>query len=302
MRCGYVALVGRPNAGKSTLFNAFLGQRLSIVTSKAQTTRCSIRGILSRPESQMIFLDTPGLLEPNSRLHETMGRQIDRSARDADVILLLVDASRPRNRIDLVHSFLEKTTTPVVAALNKIDLIMEDSRGRIAAAIAGDLGLDRLRTVSAATGENVHPLLTELETALPRGPRLYPDEVIADQPERFFAAELVREAAFEQLSEELPYAIAVDVDEFRDPEEPAPPRRGAPGPGKTYVSVVLYVDRESQKGIVIGRGGSMLKRIGTRARTGIEELLDREVYLDLRVKVRRDWRNRDRDLKEFGYV
>ena len=250
----------------------------------------------------MIFLDTPGLLEPSSRLHETMGRQIDRSARDADVILLLVDASRPRNRIDLVHSFLEKTKTPVVAALNKIDLIPEDSRGRTAAAISGDLGIDRLRAVSAATGENVHPLLAELETALPRGPRLYPDEVIADQPERFFAAELVREAAFEQLSEELPYAIAVDVDEFRDPEEEGSPREGAPRPGKTYVSAVLYVDRESQKGIVIGRGGSMLKRIGSGARAGIEGLLDREVYLDLRVKVRRDWRNRDRDLKEFGYL
>ena len=166
----------------------------------------------------MIFLDTPGLLEPSYRLHETMGRQIDRSARDADVILLLVDGSRPRNRIDLVSSFLERTKAPVVAALNKIDTIPEDSRERVAAAVASDLGLDSLRAVSAVTGENVPPLLAELEAALPLGARLYPDEVIADQPERFFAGELVREAAFEQLSEELPYAIAVDVDDFRDPE------------------------------------------------------------------------------------
>ena len=301
-RCGYVALVGRPNAGKSTLFNAFLGQRLSIVTSKAQTTRCSIRGILSRPESQMIFLDTPGLLEPTSRLHETMGRQIDRSARDADVILLVIDASRPRNRVDLVRSFLERSRTPVVAALNKIDTIAEGSRDRIGAAVARDLGLDRLRAVSAATGENVHPLLAELEAALPLGARLYPDEVIADQPERFFAGELVREAAFEQLSEELPYSIAVDVDDFRDPGTEGSSQDDAQRQKKTYVSAVLYVDRDSQKGIVIGRGGSMLKRIGSRARAGIEDLLDREVYLDLRVKVRRDWRNRDRDLKEFGYA
>ena len=250
----------------------------------------------------MIFLDTPGILEPSYRLHETMGRQIDRSARDADVILLLIDGSRPRNRIDLISSFLERTKAPVVAALNKIDTIREDSRERVAAAVAGDLGLDSLRAVSAVTGENVPPLLAELEAALPLGARLYPDEVIADQPERFFAGELVREAAFEQLSEELPYAIAVDVDDFRDPEAEGLRPGGRPPQRKTYVSAVLYVDRESQKGIVIGRGGSMLKRIGSRARAGIEELLDREVYLELRVKVRRDWRNRDRDLKEFGYV
>lgn len=249
----------------------------------------------------MIFLDTPGLLEPTSRLHETMGRQIDRSARDADVILLVIDASRPRNRVDLVRSFLKRSGTPVVAALNKIDTIAEGSRDRIGAAVARDLGLDRLRAVSAATGENVHPLLAELEAALPLGDRLYPDEVIADQPERFFAGELVREAAFEQLSEELPYSIAVDVDDFRDPGTGGSGQDGAQGQ-KTYVSAVLYVDRDSQKGIVIGRGGSMLKRIGSRARAGIEDLLDREVYLDLRVKVRRDWRNRDRDLKEFGYA
>ena len=250
----------------------------------------------------MIFLDTPGLLEPSSRLHETMGRQIDRSARDADVILLVVDASRPRNRVDLVRSFLARSRTPVVAAHNKIDTIAEGSRDPIGAAVARDLGLNRLRAVSAATGENVHPLLAELEAALPRGPRLYPDEVIADQPERFFTAELVREAAFEQLSEELPYSIAVDVDDFRDPGTEGSGQDDARRQKKTYVSAVLYVDRDSQKGIVIGRGGSMLKRIGSRARAGIEDLLDREVYLDLRVKVRRDWRNRDRDLKEFGYV
>ena len=250
----------------------------------------------------MIFLDTPGLLEPTSRLHETMGRQIDRSARDADVILLVVDASRPRNRVDLVRSFLERSRTPVVAALNKIDTIAEGSRDPIGAAVARDLGLDRLRAVSAATGENVHQLLAELETALPLGARLYPDEVIADQPERFFAGELVREAAFEQLSEELPYSIAVDVDDFRDPGTEGSCQGDAQRRKKTYVSAVLYVDRDSQKGIVIGRGGSMLKRIGSRARAGIEDLLDREVYLELRVKVRRDWRNRDRDLKEFGYA
>lgn len=299
-----MALVGRPNVGKSTLFNAFLGQRLSIVTPKAQTTRCSIRGILSKSASQLIFLDTPGLLEPTSRLHETMGRNINRSAKDADVILLVIDASRPDNRGDLLKTFLARTRTPVVAALNKIDLIPDEDRHPTGAALASELGVDELNLVSASTGQGVDSLLAKLESRLPAGPKLYPDDVIAEQPERFFAGELVREAAFEQLSNELPYAIAVEVEEFCAPEEKnfAPRVEGRnEHASKTYVRAVLYVERESQKGIVIGRGGSMLKQIGRRARASIEELLDGDVYLDLWVKVRRDWSNRERDLRQFGY-
>ena len=252
----------------------------------------------------MIFLDTPGLLEPSSLLHETMARQIERSVRDADVVLLLLDAGRPADRPDLIHSFLSRNRTPVIAAVNKIDLLPSGDPAKVVERIAGKFGLQLVNPISARDGLNVDSLLRKLESALPAGVKLYPDEVLAEQPERFFVGELVRQAAFELLSEELPYAIAVEVDEFVDPTDPdggEGPEDGAPHAGKTYIGVIVYVEKESQKGIVIGRKGSMLRQIGRRARTEIELLLGCEVYLDLWVKVRRDWRNRERDLNELGY-
>ena len=227
-----------------------------------------------------------------------MGRQIERSVRDADVILLIVDALRPDNRKDLVKKFINQTETTIICALNKIDLLPKKTRSKTVSDVAAELGVCNLRTVSAISGENVNELLIELESTLPLGPRLYPEDVITEQPERFFAGEIVREAAFEKLGDELPYAIAVEVEQFVDPGEDTSLVNGTK---KTYVSAVLYVERESQKGMVIGNKGSMLKQIGQHARSNIETLLDREVYLDLWVKVRPSWRNRERDLKEFGY-
>ena len=290
-RVGYVALAGRPNAGKSTLFNAFLGQRLSIVTSKPQTTRGRILGILTRAQSQIIFLDTPGLLDADYKLHRTMENQIDQAARQADIILLLVDASRPKDRDVLIKRFHKRAQVPVLATLNKIDLVDPAQITPLQQSLENEFGIEKPIPVSALRGDGLDGLLTQLEAYLPYGPKLYPDDMVAEQPERFFVAELIREAAFEHLEDELPYAINVHIEEFREQEG-----------RKTYINAIIYVERESQKGIVIGKKGKNLHSIGRKARVGVEELLEAPVFLELWVKVRSDWRNTDRDLREFGYL
>jgi GTP-binding protein Era len=288
-RSGYVALVGRPNAGKSTLFNAFVGLRLSIVTPKPQTTRSRILGILTRPASQMIFLDTPGLLEPQYRLHATMAQQIELAARQSDLSLLLIDAERPEDRADLVRTFLRQATQPVIPVLNKTDLLPPAALDSTLTAVATAFEVGPLTPLSALRGDGVAALLDRLESLLPAGPQLYPEDMVAEQPERFFAAEYIREAAFGQLEDEVPYAVSVAIEEFREQ------------PGRTYIGATLYVERDSQKGIVIGRGGTRLRTIGTLARQQLELFLEAPVFLDIRVKVRPDWRRKERDLKEFGY-
>ncbi len=290
-RVGYVALAGRPNAGKSTLFNAFLGQRLSIVTAKPQTTRSRILGILTRPQSQIIFLDTPGLLDASYKLHETMASQIDQAARQADLVLLLFDASHPKDRSALVKHFLERARVPVLAVLNKIDLVQPAQLDALQKSLVDEFGIASPIPVSALRGDGLGKLLSRLEAQLPCGPKLYPDDMVAEQPERFFAAERIREVAFEHLEDELPYAINIHIEEFRE----------RPG-HKTYIRAIIYVGRESQKGIVIGKKGMRLRSIGRQARTALEELLDAPVYVELWVKVRPDWRNKERDLREFGYL
>ena len=288
-RCGYVALVSRPNAGKSTLFNALIGQRLSIVSAKPQTTRNRIHGILTRPASQIVFLDTPGLLEPDYKLHERMAGQLGFALRDADLVLLLLDADRPRDRRDLLRDFVRQNRLPLVAALNKVDLLAEDQVQTALASHREEFGLSEVHPLSALNRLHLDELLEAVETWLPFGEKLYPDDMIAQEPERFFAAELVREAAFNNLEEEIPYAVNVVVEEFKERTD------------LTYVRAVIFVERESQKGIVIGRRGTRLRTIGKQARAQIEELVDDKVYLDLWVKVRSDWRNREKDLKEFGF-
>jgi GTPase len=290
LHCGYVALVGRPNAGKSTLFNSLLGQRLSIVTPKPQTTRDRILGVLTRDDSQLIFLDTPGLLEPQYKLHESMGRQIETAARQADVVLLLIDATQPRDRFQLVKSFVESNQFPMVPLLNKIDQVDKGLIDGIMGTLCKELGIPSMLPISALRGDNLDLLLARMVTLVPKGPQLYPDDMVADQPERFFVAELIREAAFNNLDDELPYALSVTIDEFREDA------------AKTYIGATIHVERTSQKGIVIGKKGVRLRAIGSQARKEVEALLDVSVYLDLWVKVRPDWRRKERDLKEFGYA
>ena len=288
-RCGYIALIGRPNAGKSTLFNSCLGQRLSIVTAKPQTTRGRVLGILSRPGVQIIFLDTPGLLEPQYRLHQLMSRQIEIAVREADAVLLLLDGTSPYDRRELVQAFVAHNRKPLVAVLNKVDLLAPHALRDLGPALQRELGLEELLPISALRGDNLEALLERLTAFLPLGPFLYPEDMVAEQPERFFAAEFIREAAFNQLSDELPYAINVVIEEFA---ERLP---------KTYIAATIYVERDSQKGIFIGKGGSRLRSIGQEARKQLEEFLEQPVFLELWVKVRADWRDREDDLEEFGY-
>ena len=288
-RCGYVAFVGRPNVGKSTLFNAFLGQRLSIVTAKPQTTRGRLLGILTRADSQLILVDTPGILEPRYALHQHMKQQIVTATQQADLILLLFDATRPFDRPELVENFLKNAAAPVVSVLNKSDLVTVEESAQIVERVCQEFGLEQVGCTSALNGDNIALLIEQLAGRLPAGPKLYPDDMVAEQPERFFAAEIIREAAFNDLDDELPYAVNVAIEEFTERRK------------KTYIRAILYVERESQRGIVIGKKGSKLREIGRVARLQLEDFLQHPVYLDLWVKVRPKWRSRDRDLKEFGY-
>lgn len=294
-KSGYIALVGRPNVGKSTLMNAFVGERLSIVTPKPQTTRIRVLGIATDEQTQMIFLDTPGLLEPCNRLQEAMEKHIHDALQEADVLLALVDAG------DLEHTFddpmralLSRVSIPSVVALNKTDLIREEEVPHLVQRIQENTASDII-PISALTGARLPDLRLRLCDLLPPGPFLYPPDMIAEQPERFFATELIREELFLHLGQELPYATAVVVDEFKE--------GGSTGSGgKTYIRAIIYVEKLSQKGIVIGANGAMLKRIGQGARAKIEAFIGQPVYLNLWVKVRKNWRKKDADLRQFGYL
>lgn len=283
-RAGIVTVVGRPNAGKSTLLNRIVGQKLSITSPKPQTTRDRVVGILTTGEAQMIVFDTPGLLNPRYALHTAMrGAALD-ALRDADVILYLVDATE-HSAVDLVEAAQLKSAprAPVVTAFNKVDLLDDEARARLVSDHPGAL------LVSAATGEGVDELLAALGERLPESPFLYPEDEISTQPLRFFAAELVRETALEQLSDEVPYSVACAIEEFREDRTPL------------YIRAVIYVERESQRGILIGAKGARIREIGRVSRTKLEALVGAPVYLDLWVKVLANWRRKPAALNRLGY-
>lgn len=287
---GYVAIAGRANVGKSTLFNLLVGERLSIVTAKPQTTRHRVSGILTSRTSQMIFLDTPGLFQPRNRLHERMFDQIRRSIIDADVFLGVVDASAFDATFDReMREVLRRVRCPRIVAVNKTDAVSAGLGTQCAETVRKEAGVSEVLPVSARTGYNADALLSSLEQALPPGPLLFPEDMLTEHPERFFVAELIREEIFLQLRQELPYAATVRLEAFRA------------GGRRTYIRANIIVERESQKGIVIGGRGKTLKSIGKTARGKIEAFLDAPVYLDLRVKVFQNWRKKERVLHGFGY-
>lgn len=292
-RSGFVAVVGRPNVGKSTLMNAYLGQKIAIVSEKPQTTRNRLLGILTREDAQIIFVDTPGIHAPLHKLGEYMVETAARAIPDADIILFIVDASVPPKREDaLVADAVRErgTELPVIMALNKIDLL-PSSESPHAEAYLDMLQPDAWLPISAIRGDNRDELLELVLAHLPSGPRYYPEDQITDQQTRFIAAELIREAALHRLRHEVPYSLAVIVEEFK--------RRSD---DMTYVGATLFVERDSQKGIVIGQGGKTLKDIGKAARTEIEKLVDTRVYLELWVKVRPKWRKKEDELRRLGYA
>ena len=281
---GIVTVVGKPNAGKSTLLNRIIGEKLSIVSDKPQSTRNRVVGIRTTDDAQMIVLDTPGLLNPRYELQRAMRSTAIRALKDADVIVYLADAT-DRIPPPLVEAAeLESpSTAPVWTVLNKADLLRPVERDELRDA------MPNARLISALSGEGVDELLADLEKALPPSPFLYPEDEISTASTRFFVAELVRETALEQLDEEVPYSLACEVEEFRE------------GSAPLYIRTVLYVERESQKRILIGAGGRRIREIGREARGKIEAFLDTRVYLDLWVKVLPNWRKSDSAVRRFGY-
>ena len=283
-RAGIVTVAGKPNAGKSTLLNRIVGEKLAIVSEKPQSTRDRVVGIRTTDDTQMVVLDTPGLLNPRYELHRAMRTTALRALADADVIVYLADATE-RVPPTLVEA-AELTATPrapVIVAMNKVDALRAAERDELRQL------LPDARFISALTGEGVDELLTELRDRLPESPFLYPEDEISTASVRFFVSELVRETALEQLDEEVPYSLACVVEEFREGSTPL------------YIRTVLYVERESQKRILIGSGGQRIRDIGRAARIKVEQFVGAPVYLDLWVKVLPNWRKSDSALRRFGY-
>ena len=296
MKTGFVSLIGRPNAGKSTLLNRLVGAKLAIVSDKPQTTRTRILGVRNYPDAQVVFLDTPGIHRPLHRMNVRMVDTAVDSIREVDVLGLVVDAGERRGKGDaFMIDLVKRATAPVFLILNKIDLIkksrllpMMDEYSKLAQ-------FAEIVPVSAATGDNVDRLERVIIDRLPEGERQYPDDYLTDQPERFFAAEIVREKLLQFTHAEIPFSSAVLIDRFEEIAAGADPENAVLG---LYCSIV--VDRESQKPIVIGKGGDMIKRIGTAAREELERFFGTRVYLDLHVRVKSEWREDERILGEIG--
>ncbi|HBX69654.1 MAG TPA: GTPase Era [Chloroflexi bacterium] len=291
---GFVSVMGRPNVGKSTLINALMGQKIAAVSPRPQTTRQQQLGIITTDEMQLIFIDTPGLHKAHHKLGEYMNAEAAASIIESDVILFLVEASEnPPHEED--HILVEllgeiKNPPPVVLAVNKIDRLKADEVDERMAVYQGLLPEAKILPISAATGEGLETLLEILRGYLPEGDYFFPEDQITDLYEKEIAADLIREACLLILRDEVPHSLAVRIDEFTE--------RGEKG---AYISATLFVERDSQKGIVIGKEGSMLKLIGTHARQAIETMSGRKVFIRLRVKVRKNWRNDETSLRRFGF-
>ena len=289
---GFVAVIGRPNVGKSTLINSLIGQKIAIMSDKPQTTRNRIMCVLTQQDMQVVFLDTPGIHKPKHKLGEYMVKAAEGTLKEVDAIIFVVDANEkfgPGEQYILDR--LQATKKPVILAINKVDLI-EDKEALLPIITSYNGKYDFIATVpiSAKEESNLDGLVAEIKKHLPKGPQYYPEDMVTDQPERLIVAELIREKALHNTREEIPHAIAVDIDEMKTRDN-----------GDMYVRATIYVERESQKGIVIGKKGAMLKEIGALSRADIQMLLGCKVFLDLWVKVKKDWRNRDNILKEFGF-
>jgi GTPase len=291
-RSGFVALLGRPNAGKSTLLNRVVGAHLAIVSDKPQTTRTRILGVRNLPDAQLVYLDTPGVHRPMHRMNVRMVDAALAAAREADVVALVVDADEKTGHgTQFMLDLLPKLQAPVVLVLNKIDRMKKSRLLATVAWFSERFAFADIVPISALTGENVDRLEAVIASHLPEGDALYPDDYLTDQPARVIAAEMVREQVLAHTHAELPFTTAVVVDRFEEPEDEGEPLG-------IYCSIL--VEEPSQKPIILGRGGDMIKRIGTAARQQLSEFFERRIYLDLHVKVREDWRENDRTLDDLG--
>ena len=286
---GFVTIIGRPNVGKSSLMNRMIGEKIAIVSSKPQTTRSRIMGVLSRTEHQIVFLDTPGIHDPRTKLGEYMMHSVRDAMDGMDAVLILFDVTHITENDLRVAEGMKEKKVPVILALNKIDLATPEQI-LAATAKAAEIGFEEIIPVSARTGDGVEELIKSLENHLPEGPQYFPEDMITDQPERILCAEIIREKALRHLRDEVPHGIGVEIMKIE-----------ALSDKLTEINATVYCERAAHKGIIIGKNGTMLQTIGTEARLDIEKLMDTHINLKLWVKIRPDWRNNASDLKNLGY-
>ncbi|MEY9972468.1 GTP-binding protein Era [Lysinibacillus sp. RC46] len=292
-KSGFISIIGRPNVGKSTFLNRVIGQKIAIMSDKPQTTRNKVQGVLTTNDSQMIFIDTPGIHKPKHKLGDFMLKVSKNTLREVDVIMFMVNAEQKLGKGDeFILEMLAGNPTPVFLVINKIDQIHPDELIGIIESYKERYDFAEIVPISALQGNNVENLLTTLTKYLPEGPQYYPADQVTDHPERFIISELIREKVLHLTREEIPHSIAVVIDKIRRDEE---------NEDKIRVAATIIVERDSQKGIVIGKRGALLKEVGIRARKDIEMLLGSKVYLELWVKVQKDWRNKSTHLRDFGF-
>lgn len=290
-KSGFVAIIGRPNVGKSTLMNKVLGQKVAIMSDKAQTTRNKVQGVLTTEQSQIIFIDTPGIHKPKHVLGDYMMKIAKNTLREVDAILFMVNVEESLGRGDeFIIELLKSNKTPIFLVLNKIDKIHPDQLIKEIEKYKDLLPFAEVVPISALQGNNVDRLVEVIEGYMPEGPMYYPKDTISDHPEEFIVAELIREKALHLTSQEIPHAIGVQVEKMTRVSE-----------DQVDIEATIYIERDSQKGIIIGKKGSMLKQIGQNARKDIEMLLGSKVYLELWVKVQKDWRNKPNFIRQIGY-
>lgn len=290
-KSGFAAIIGRPNVGKSTLLNAIIGQKIAIMSDKPQTTRNRIRGVYTSEGTQIVFIDTPGIHKPKHKLGEYMVEAALGTLKEVDLIVYVVDVTAEFGAgEEYIINSLKQVKTPVVLLLNKIDLIKKEKILEIIALYSNQYEFAEIIPISATTGENVRRLLKVLEKYLPEGPKYYPDHMVTDQPEQQVIAEIIREKVIHLTREEIPHSVVVQVESIVERN-----------PTTTYIGAVIYVKRDSQKGIIIGKNGQMLKEIGKLARQELEGILGTSVFLELWVRVKPGWRSREKDLKTFGF-
>jgi GTP-binding protein Era len=291
-RSGYVAIVGAPNVGKSTLLNRMLGEKISITSKKPQTTRNRILGVMHRPGAQLVFLDTPGIFQAKDTLNLRIVDTAISAIGDADMILFVLDVANPDPTSEhFLVQRLQKHDSPVILALNKIDLIEKPMLLKTIEKWSTEYYFDVIVPISATKGTQIEQLIAAMQSFLPLGPPYFPEDAVTDLTERFIAAEMIRESVFRLTGEEIPYATAVTVDSFREE------KKGT----LVKIEATIHIERASQKGIIIGKEGSKLKRIGTESRQKIEQMLEKKVFLKLFVRVQKNWRKDTRALRKFGY-
>ena len=291
-KSGFVSIIGRPNVGKSTFVNRVIGHKIAIMSDKAQTTRNKIQGVMTRDDAQIIFIDTPGIHKPKHKLGDYMMRVAKNTLSEIDAIMFMVNVNEDIGRGDeYIMEMLKNVKTPIFLVLNKIDLVHPDTLMPKIEQYQSYMDFTEIIPISALEGLNVDHFIDVLKSYLPEGPKYYPDNQISDHPEQFVVSEIIREKILHLTSEEIPHAIGVNVDRMIKEDE-----------DRVRIEATIYVERDSQKGIVIGKGGKKLKEVGKRARRDIEMLLGSKVYLELWVKVQRDWRNKVNFIRQIGYV